>query len=213
MALIIAKKTLAAVALAAATFATPAFAQTVNYSKAYEDCRTNTDEQVLGGVIGAVAGGVLGSQVSGNGARTEGSFLGAILGGVAGAAIADGNNDCDKIDNRNVRTTSSSGFATTRNNGFATTRNNGFQTASAQTILTTPRNSQIRSYNQELETLSRLDAYIDQLERDCAILTREQSRYYSRSRAHQIAEINDEISRLKRERRDIKRAAVYSRSW
>jgi len=56
--------------------------------------RSNGDQQLVGGAIGAVVGGVLGSQVAGNGARTEGSVLGAVLGGVAGAAIAgDGNNN------------------------------------------------------------------------------------------------------------------------
>jgi hypothetical protein len=46
------------------------------------------NQQLAGGAIGAVIGGVLGSQVAANGARTEGSVLGAVLGGVAGAAIA-----------------------------------------------------------------------------------------------------------------------------
>ena len=96
MAHITAKKTLAAAALAAASFTTPAFAQSVDYTRAYEDCRSNTNEQVIGGLIGAVAGGVFGSQVAARGARSEGSALGAVLGGVAGAAIADGANDCDK---------------------------------------------------------------------------------------------------------------------
>jgi len=49
---------------------------------------SNADNQLVGGLIGAVAGGVFGSQVAGNGARTEGSVLGAVLGGAAGAAIA-----------------------------------------------------------------------------------------------------------------------------
>ena len=54
---------------------------------------SNGNQQLAGGAIGAVIGGVLGSQVAGNGARTEGSVLGAVLGGVAGAAIAgDGHN-------------------------------------------------------------------------------------------------------------------------
>jgi len=59
-----AKKTLTAVALAAATFATPALAHAGNYSASSfkDDCRTNTEEQVLAGAIGAVLGGVIGSQ-------------------------------------------------------------------------------------------------------------------------------------------------------
>lgn len=55
--------------------------------------QNNGDQQLVGGAIGAVIGGVLGSQVAAPGARTEGSVLGAVIGGVAGAAIAgDGNN-------------------------------------------------------------------------------------------------------------------------
>lgn len=45
-------------------------------------------------MVGAVAGGIFGSQVSGNGARTEGSVLGAVLGGGLGAAIADDRRNC-----------------------------------------------------------------------------------------------------------------------
>lgn len=48
----------------------------------------NGNQQLVGGALGAVVGGVLGSQLAGNGARTEGSVLGAVLGGVTGAAIA-----------------------------------------------------------------------------------------------------------------------------
>ena len=39
--------------------------------------------------IKAIAGGTIGSQLAGRGARTEGALIGALLGGVAGANIAD----------------------------------------------------------------------------------------------------------------------------
>ena len=62
-----------------------------------DECKRAEDQrQVVGGLIGAVAGGVLGSQVSGNGARTEGSAIGAVLGGLAGAGIADKQIDCGR---------------------------------------------------------------------------------------------------------------------
>jgi len=65
---------------------------------AHQECKSNEDRrQVIGGVLGAVAGGVLGSQVSGNGARTEGSAIGAVVGGLAGAGIADKTVDCDPV--------------------------------------------------------------------------------------------------------------------
>lgn len=54
--------------------------------------QTNQNDQLAGGVIGAIAGGVIGSQLAGNGARTEGSVLGAVIGGVAGASIVGRNN-------------------------------------------------------------------------------------------------------------------------
>lgn len=73
--------------------ATPMAAHAHNTGYAHSH-QNNNDQQLVGGVIGAIAGGVLGSQVAGNGARTEGSVLGAVLGGAAGAAIAgNGNNN------------------------------------------------------------------------------------------------------------------------
>lgn len=83
----------AAIALAATTiaFATPAAAHDNGYAHQHQ---SSSGDQLLGAGIGAIAGGVLGSQLAGNGARTEGSVLGAVIGGVAGAAIAgDGNSN------------------------------------------------------------------------------------------------------------------------
>jgi len=95
--------------LRAATFATlagaaislPILALANDYNNGYNDrgqkCRSQeNDAQLIGGLLGAVVGGVAGSQVSGNGARTEGSVIGAVLGGIAGAAIGDESVDCDK---------------------------------------------------------------------------------------------------------------------
>lgn len=95
--------------LRAATFATiagaaislPTLAQATDYNRGYYDpgqkCRSQEkDAQLIGGLLGAVVGGVAGSQVSGNGARTEGSAIGAVLGGLAGAAIGDESVNCDK---------------------------------------------------------------------------------------------------------------------
>lgn len=88
-------------ALVAAISMTPALAAANNYGSpngAHERCKKDEDKrQVLGGLAGAVVGGVVGSQVSGNGARTEGSAIGAVIGGLAGAGIADKTVDCDPV--------------------------------------------------------------------------------------------------------------------
>jgi len=83
--------------IAAAAMLTTGTANANGYD-AHQKCKQGEDNrQVIGGLIGAVAGGVLGSQVSGNGARTEGSAIGAVIGGLAGAGIADKSIDCDPV--------------------------------------------------------------------------------------------------------------------
>jgi uncharacterized protein YcfJ len=210
MAKLNAKKTLTAVALAAATFATPALAHAGNYSTTsyHDDCRTNTDEQVLAGAVGAILGGVLGSQVSGNGARTEGSVLGAVLGGAAGAAIADGNNDCDKIRRRNTtyRTTTNRGY----DRGYTTNR----------TVYTSPRVSTVvhrdygnrrgyttsgRGYGYD-DRVERINRRIDRLRRERAELKREASYYgYSRRIERRLYDISCELDELKKRKRRVKK--------
>lgn len=199
-----AKKTLAAVALAAATFATPAFAHAGNYSTTsyHDDCRTNTDEQVLAGAVGAVLGGVLGSQVSGNGARTEGSVLGAVLGGAAGAAIADGNNDCDKIRNGSVRTTQSRVY----DQGYS---NTGYSNIGAsRTVYTSPRVTTVSrtDYGYRNDPVHRINLRIDDLRRERAALKREQKHYgYSRRIDRRLYDISCELDELKKRKRRVKK--------
>jgi len=95
------KKILSSTALVAAVSMTPALAAASSYGNVYdahERCKRDEDNrQVIGGVTGAVLGGVIGSQVSGNGARTEGSAIGAVIGGLAGVGIADKTVDCDPV--------------------------------------------------------------------------------------------------------------------
>ena len=92
--------TLATLAGAAISLPTLALASDYNNTSYYDPgqkCRSQeNDAQLIGGLLGAVVGGVAGSQVSGNGARTEGSVIGAVVGGLAGAAIGDESVDCDK---------------------------------------------------------------------------------------------------------------------
>jgi len=214
MAKLNAKKTLTAVALAAATFATPALAHAGNYSTTSynDDCRTNTDEQVLAGAVGAVLGGVLGSQVSGNGARTEGSVLGAVLGGAAGAAIADGNNDCDKIRKRSTyRTSSNRGY----DRGYTTNR----------TVYTSPRVTTVRhrdygsrrGYNRDYrgydrgydyrnDPVDRINRRMNYLRKERAELKREADYYgYSRRIDRRLYDIKCELDDLKKRKRRVKK--------
>lgn len=65
---------------------------------AYVDsnCRDNRrSNTVAGGLIGALAGAALGSNVAARNARTEGTVLGALVGGAAGAAVGRTTARCD----------------------------------------------------------------------------------------------------------------------
>ena len=222
MAKLNAKKTLTAVALAAATIVTPSLAQANNYSTAsyHDDCRTNIDEQVIAGAVGAVLGGVLGSQVSGNGARTEGSVLGAVLGGAAGAAIADGNNNCDKISKRSTFNTTSRGF----DRGFSSNRQ-VYTTPSIATVNYRDRGSR-RGFNRGIrgfdrgfdrggfDRLERINDRLYYLRKERADLKRELSHYgHSRKIERRLYDISCEIDLLKKRKRRIKKVERRRKSY
>ncbi len=91
---------LSATALVATLAFTPALASANNFngSTPHESCKRDEDNrQILGGFAGGVLGAVIGSQVAGNGARTEGSVIAGALGALAGAGIADKTIDCDPV--------------------------------------------------------------------------------------------------------------------
>ena len=214
MAKLNAKKTLTAVALAAATFATPAFAHAENYAATsyQDDCRTNTEEQVVAGAIGAVLGGVLGSQVSGNGARTEGSVLGAVLGGAAGAAIADGSNNCDKIRKRTTYSTTSRGY----DRGYTTNR--AVYTSPRITTVSSRDYGSRRGYTRGTrgydrgydrggyDRVERINRRIDYLRSERADLKHEQKKYgYSRRIERRLYDISCELDELKTRKRRLKK--------
>lgn len=78
-------KKLAIIPLALGTFlmASPAFGQT-----AYENCkRSDTQNQVLGAVVGGSLGAIIGNEISGD----TGAVVGGLAGGTAGVAVADKN--------------------------------------------------------------------------------------------------------------------------
>lgn len=58
---------------------------------AYSNVRCDNNSTVTAGVIGAIIGGVLGSNVAADNARTEGTVLGAIVGGALGAGVGRAN--------------------------------------------------------------------------------------------------------------------------
>lgn len=68
-------------------------------SATHVPCNNDNNSTVTGGLIGALAGAVLGSQVAGRGDRTEGAVLGGIAGAVVGGAVGNAN-DRYKCDSR-----------------------------------------------------------------------------------------------------------------
>jgi uncharacterized protein YcfJ len=85
---------------AAAAFSLPAMVSAQNYDTGYgaptEQCQQSLNNNRLGGgVVGAVAGAVLGKQLAGRNARSEGQVLGAIVGAVAGSEIGRRRLACD----------------------------------------------------------------------------------------------------------------------
>ncbi|MDP3659189.1 glycine zipper 2TM domain-containing protein [Phenylobacterium sp.] len=64
----------------------------------YNDpCRQRSNNNaVAGGLIGAIAGAALGSNVAARNARTEGAVLGAVVGGALGANIGKSTAKCDE---------------------------------------------------------------------------------------------------------------------
>ena len=61
--------------------------------------RCNSNAAVTAGIIGAIAGGVLGSNIAGHGDRGTGTVLGAVVGGGVGAAVGHAH-DVQKCDQR-----------------------------------------------------------------------------------------------------------------
>ncbi|WP_309091007.1 glycine zipper 2TM domain-containing protein [Phenylobacterium sp.] len=84
-------KLIAAATLACSTlaFTVPPMAASAQSRERVYVCDKNVKKKSNNGaLVGAVAGGVLGNVVAGNGAKTEGTVLGAGVGAVAGHQIA-----------------------------------------------------------------------------------------------------------------------------
>ena len=82
-------KLIAAATLDCATFSFAATPMAAHARERVYVCDKNVKKKANNGtLVGAVAGGVLGNVVAGNGAKTEGTVLGAGVGAVAGHQIA-----------------------------------------------------------------------------------------------------------------------------
>ena len=122
MAILNKTRTIAAVLLGTAVMGAPitSFAQDFrSNSSSFANCQIdNRNNQVVGGLVGAFTGGVLGSQIAGRGDRTEGSIIGAAIGAATGASITANQNNCN------------------RRTGFVQT---GFNSSGSRTLGTTTR--------------------------------------------------------------------------
>jgi glycine zipper 2TM protein len=87
------KALLIVTALAGVT-ALPATAQGYGYSNSNVNCRERGENRAGGAVLGAIVGGVLGSNVAGRGHRGDGTALGAVLGGVVGSEVGRASTPC-----------------------------------------------------------------------------------------------------------------------
>jgi len=79
-------KILAAVTLAAVTLTTPALSYANDFAgnSQYDFCKqADGENQLLGGLVGAVAGGVIGSQVAGRGDRTAQRSISPLISGLS----------------------------------------------------------------------------------------------------------------------------------
>ena len=83
---------------------TASFAQDFRSSSNFSNCRVDNGNQIAGGVIGAVVGGFLGSELSSRRARTGSTIAGASLGAITGAAIAGSGNNCRRSNVGHVST-------------------------------------------------------------------------------------------------------------
>lgn len=182
------KNALAVVTLAAAALALPTAASAGDYRKNCAD----TENAILGGVVGGSLGTVIGEEIAGRGDKTEGAVLGAIIGGIAGAAIGDGANDCEKYDQRRK---------------IYTNHNRGYRTAPVVQKVH-HRGGRGYGYNhRSADPLWQVDREIEALRRERKHLKRERqySRGYRPGIERRLDRIAWRLDELKRERKRIKR--------
>jgi hypothetical protein len=81
--------------------AVPSFAQAQSGGSYYDPCRREqTNRGTVGGVLGALAGAAIGSNVAARKNRTEGALLGGAVGAVGGAVVGNNSAACRSGDYR-----------------------------------------------------------------------------------------------------------------
>lgn len=193
------KTALAAVTLAAATFALPATAFAGN---SYNKNCADTENAILGGVVGGSLGTVIGEEIAGRGDKTEGAILGAIIGGIAGAAIGDGANDCEKTDKR-YRTANQYPTRTTYGNNNARVQTVGHKSHRRHTT----HNDYGYNRGYRVDPLERVKREIERTRYEGDRLKRElkYSRGYRPDLRRAIEANGYRLDQLKREKRRIKK--------
>jgi hypothetical protein len=78
------------------SYATPSYGAAPTYVGGTNCSQARTGRTATGAVVGAVVGGLLGSGVSGNGAREEGTAVGAVTGALLGGSIGNSTAKCDQ---------------------------------------------------------------------------------------------------------------------
>jgi len=171
--------------LAVASVAAAAFALPATASASdYRKCK-DTEAAIAGGLIGGSLGTVLGEEIAGRGDRTEGAIAGALIGGIIGAAIGDGASDCEK-DGRVYRNGRVISTAHTPAYQTAQYRGNQGYTRGYQPNHRgyNNRNHYNRGYNQG---------------------------YTAQQHDRDLRQIDNQMDRLRAERRDLKRYAYQDR--
>lgn len=85
---------LACLTFAAASMSVLALPASAQQSYLANCNKVKNDRQAMGAVLGGLAGGLIGNQSAGRGARDEGTALGLVVGGLVGSQIAKGDVQC-----------------------------------------------------------------------------------------------------------------------
>jgi len=186
-------RTIAAALLGTIVLAAPvtSFAQDFRtISNGIDNCQVeNRNNQIAGGVFGAVAGGILGSQLSGRNARTGSTIAGASLGAITGSALGGTARNCNTQQVRVIN----NGLS---NRGFS---NRGFSNGSFRQASLGHKNIRVeKRLNQIERELYATDLKLDKLNFEKKSLIKRSQ--YSRNRfgiKQELSNINYEIAVLK----------------